>query len=155
MNEKDNILDFTKAELIEKKMFLLEYNEKTGNFHHNYTPWYGVDTYGWTSIAFTEDKKAQIFGMLIDCINDQRKRDKDSLMSADDVKKAWMLYTIAKMYGSLEYAGVTDSKLFELIDFNLARCGNGRYVDDEVFETIKRQGFWKYNPLSYKDSQGQ
>jgi len=51
---------------------LLEYKEKTGQFHYNvvekHRPETQPNTYGWESIAFTEEEKATIFCDILYCI---------------------------------------------------------------------------------------
>lgn len=148
---KDYYFDSEPLEKIDKGISLLEYKEEKGHWHYNTKP-YNVDEYGWESIAYTSEWKAKMFTWLVDCINDQRRRDGEPFLSTEKVKRLWMLYVIAVMWHGLEYATVDRKKLTELVNFNLARCGNDRFVSEETFAAIERQGFWNYDPLSFDDS---
>ena len=58
-------------------LIILEYKESIGQWHYNSVynnePKHELETDGWESIAYTEEKKARYFTYMIDCKNNRRK----------------------------------------------------------------------------------
>ena len=74
-----------------EKLIILEYKESKGQWHYNSVNNFRLkeepDTYGWESIAFTEEEKASIFTYMMDCKLHRREALKQPPYTAEYIRK--------------------------------------------------------------------
>ena len=141
-----------------KEMILLEYKESKGQWHYNpvnnHRPKDEPDTYGWESIAFTEEEKASVFTYMMDCKLHRRAALKQPPYTAEYIRKEWKLfcYMYNRIIKSLEITPELKEQVSE--NFNnieaLARLGHGGFSD--VKEEKELPWAWEYDPFDYKDA---
>lgn len=138
---------------------LLEYKEKRGQFHYNYIeqgnrPNTQPDTYGWESIAFTDECKADVFINYMNCKLHRREALKLSPYTAEQIRKEWKHFCF--IYNSIIKDIEITPGLKEFVSRNfddtkaLARLGNGHFADIKANEDL--DWAWEYDPYSYTDS---
>lgn len=141
-----------------ENLLLLEYKEKTGQFHHNMVnnsgPGFQPDTYGWESIAYTDEDKARLFCNIMDCKLHRREALKQPPYTAEYIRKEWKHFCYVYNYIISEITIQPELKEFVKKNFNnteaLARLGNGHFSD--IKEDKMLPWAWEYDPRSFKDS---
>lgn len=139
-------------------LIILEYKESKGQWHYNPVynnePKHELETDGWESIAYTEEKKARYFTYMIDCKNNRRKALKQSPYSADFIRKEWkhFCYVYNSIIKTLEITPDLNKIVSTYFDETeaLARLGHSAFSD--VKEDKELPWAWEYDPYSYKDS---
>jgi hypothetical protein len=112
------------------------------------------DSFGWDSIAYTEERKARVFTFMMDCKIHQRERDGLEPYKTEEIKKEWKLFCY--VYNSIiKNIEITDEdKAMEEKYFDstiaLARLGHAAFSD--VKEDRELDDAWEYETLSFKDS---
>jgi hypothetical protein len=143
---------------MDRHFIILEYKESIGQWHYNMI-WNNVpksqpDSFGWDSIAYTEERKARVFTYMMDCKIHQRERDGLEPYKTEEIKKEWKLFCY--VYNSIiKYIEITDEdKAMEEKYFDstiaLARLGHAAFSD--VKEDRELDDAWEYETLSFKDS---
>lgn len=137
---------------------LLEYKEKTGQFHYNvvekHRPETQPNTYGWESIAFTEEEKATIFCDMLYCKLHRREALKLPPYTAEHIRKEWKQFCF--IFNSIIKNFDITPELKEMVSMNfdetktLARLGNGHFAEIKAEEEL--DWAWEYNPHSYNES---
>lgn len=140
------------------ELMLLEYKEKTGQFHHNMVidrklQW-EPNTYGWETIAYTYEDKAMIFENVMDCKLHRREALKQPPYTAEFIRKEWKHYCYAYncIVSAIEIT--PEQKKFIQEHFNvaeaLARLGNGHFSDLKTNKELPWA--WEYDPHNLIDS---
>jgi len=139
-------------------LMLLEYKEETGQFHHNMVrnnrPQSEPDTYGWETIALTDEDKAGLFCNIIDCKLHRRTALKQPPYKADYIKKEWkhFCYIYNYIIGYIDVSPEMKNMIKE--NFNepetLAKLGNAHF--SELKEDNELPWAWEYDPFNFKDS---
>ena len=143
---------------MDRHLIILEYKESIGQWKYNMVrnnvPNNEPDSYGWSSIAYTEERKARIFTYMMDCKMHQRERDGLEPYTTEYIKKEWKLFCY--VYNSIiRYIEITDQdkalaeKYFDNTEA-LARLGHAAFSD--VKEDRELDDAWDYDPLSLKDA---
>ena len=136
---------------------LLEYKESKGRWHYNMVVNHRAqsepDTFGWASIALTQERKASIFTYMMDCKIHERERDGVAYFTVEEIKKEWKLFdymynSILNLIGSELPDGMFKSH-FNSADA-LARLGHEAFSDVKVDKELPDA--WQYNPLDFADS---
>jgi|P1105metagenome_2_1110788.scaffolds.fasta_scaffold08479_3 hypothetical protein len=143
---------------MDKNLMILEYKESKGQWHYNMVrnnvPQSEPDSYGWASIAYTEERKARVFTYMMDCKMHQREREGLEPYKTEEIKKEWKLFCY--VYNSIiRYIEITDEdKAIEEKYFDntaaLARLGHAAFSD--VKEDRELDDAWEYDSLSLIDS---
>ena len=141
-----------------ENLIILEYKESKGHWHYNPVkdnrPKDVPDTYGWESIAYTEEEKARIFTYMMDCKLHRREAVKQSPYTADYIRKEWKLFCY--MFNSIIQSFEITPELKEQVNKNfndadaLARLGHGGFSD--LKEDKELPWAWEYDPLDFMDS---
>lgn len=137
---------------------LLEYKEKSGQFHTNPVTegklFSQPNTDDWESIAFTDEDKASVFCNMMYCKLHRREALKQTLYSTEYIRKEWKHFCY--VYNSIiQYIDITP-ELKEMVAQNfddakaLARLGNGHFAD--IKTDMDLDWAWEYDPLNYVDS---
>ena len=143
---------------MDRHLIILEYKESIGQWHYNMI-WNNVpksqpDSFGWDSIAYTEERKARVFTYMMDCKIHQRERDGLEPYKTEEIKKEWRLFCY--VYNSIiKNIEITDEdKAMEEKYFDstiaLARLGHAAFSD--VKDDRELDDAWEYETLSFKDS---
>ena len=139
-------------------LMLLEYKETKGEFHFNMVderrPQSEPNTYGWETIAFTYEEKADVFCNIMYCKLHRREALKQPPYTAEYIRKEWKHFCyvynfiVCKMKiarGEKEYI----EKHFNETDA-LARLGNGHFSD--IKDDKELPWAWEYDPHNFNDS---
>ena len=139
-------------------LIILEYKESKGQWHYNPVnnrrPKEEPDTYGWESIAYTEEEKASIFTYMMDCKLHRQEATKQPPYTAEYIRKEWKLFCY--MFNSIIKSYKVTPEMKELVDKNfndveaLARLGHGGFADEK--EDKELPWAWEYDPLDFVDS---
>ena len=141
-----------------ENLIILEYKESKGQWHYNsvnnHRPKEEPDTYGWESIAFTEEKKASIFTYIMDCKLHRREATKQPPYTAEYIRKEWKLFLY--MFNRIIKSYEVTPEMKNMIDKNfndvesLARLGHGGFSDEKEDKGLPWA--WEYDPLDFMDS---
>ena len=139
-------------------LMLLEYKEKTGQFHHNMVrdrrAQWEPNTNGWETIAYTDEDKAWVFGNIMECKLHRREALKQPPYTTEYIRKEWKLFCYAYNYivGVIEIA--PEQKEFIQKHFDerkaLAQLGNGHF--SEIKENEELPWAWEYDPHNFIES---
>lgn len=139
-------------------LLLLEYKEKKGQFHHNmvndHHPQTEPDTYGWETIALTNEEKAILFCNIMNCKLHRREIAKQPPYTTDYIKKEWKFFSYVYNYMIAYAENVPEKKRFIQEHFDqteaLARLSNGHFSD--IKEEKELPCAWEYDPFDFKDA---
>ena len=143
---------------MDKNLMILEYKESKGQWHYNmvknHQPKSQPDTYGWASIAFTEERKARAFTYMMDCKMHQREREGLEPYPTEYIQKEWKLfcYVYNTIIKTIEITDDDKKLVAEKFDDtkSLARLGHAGFSD--VMEDLELEPAEYYDPLDFMDA---
>ena len=143
---------------MDKNLMILEYKESKGQWHYNmvrdHKPQNQPDSYGWTSIAFTEERKARVFTYMMDCKMHQREREGLEPYPVEHIKKEWKLfcYVYNTIIKNIDITDEDKKLVAEQFDATktLARLGHAGFSD--VMEDYDLEPAENYNPLDFMEA---
>ena len=144
--------------LMDKHLMILEYKESIGQWHYNMiwnnAPKSQPDTYGWDSIAYTEERKARVFTYMMDCKMHQRVREGLEPYKTEEIKKEWKLfcYVYNSIIRNIEISDEDKAMAEKYFDDTVALARLGHAAFSDVKEDYELDDAWEYDTLSFKDS---
>ena len=143
---------------MDKDLMILEYKESKGQWHYNMVrnnvPKNEPDSYGWASIAFTEERKARVFTYMMDCKMHQREREGLEPYSTEYIKKEWKLfcYVYNTIIKTIEITDEDKTIVADNFDDTkaLARLGHAGFSD--LMEDFELEPAEYYDPMDFVDA---